>query len=121
MIGNIIGASGQSSQYDENIYNIGSGLRRGAGLYQHSSSTSDMPIIGNNHIPGSPERGSPSGLGEDGRTSVKLHAPPGGKSSLNLGGYGGSINDDDGIGTSKKVSKLRTGGRAQAGNLSSLR
>ena len=80
-----------------------------------------MPIIGNSQNTGSPERGSPSGLGEDGRTSVKLHAPPGGKSSLNLGGYGGSINDDDGIGT-KKVSKLRTGGRAQAGgNLSSLR
>ena len=97
-------------------------MRRGSNAYQHSSSTTDIPTVGAPYNGGSPERGNYSGLGGDERPSVKLHAPPGGKSSLNLGGYGGSINDDDNIGT-KKISKLRTGGRAvpQGSNLSSMR
>ena len=72
-----------------------------------------MPNIGATHAGGSPERGNYSGIGEKERPSVKLHAPPGGKSSLNLGGYGGSIDDDDNIGVAKKI-KMRTGGRVPA-------
>ena len=108
-----MGISGNNA-YEENIYNVGSGLRRGP---YHSSSTTDMPIISS----GSPDRGSPSGLGENERPSVKLHAPPGGKSSLNLGGYGGAADEDIGV---KKISKLRTGGRQNGignGNLSAMR
>jgi hypothetical protein len=60
-------------------------------------------------------------LGENERPSVKLHAPPGGKSSLNLGGYGGAADEDIGV---KKISKLRTGGRHHGqgnGNLSAMK
>lgn len=65
-----------------------------------------------------PDRGSPSKLGlepGDQRTSVKVHNPPGGKSSLNLGGYGGSV-DDDPMPKKIGISGARTGGRLQAGN-----
>ena len=62
-----------------------------------------------------PDRGSPSKLGmDDQRTSVKVYNPPGGKSSLNLGGYGGSVDD---VPLPKKIGGgARTGGRLQAGN-----
>jgi hypothetical protein len=49
---------------------------------------------------------------------VKVHNPPGGKSSMNLGGYGGSIDDDT---MPKKIGGARTGGRLQGGNQSALR
>lgn len=49
---------------------------------------------------------------------MKVHNPPGGKSSMNLGGYGGSIDDDP---MPKKIGGARTGGRLQGGNQSALR
>lgn len=107
--------------YEESIYNSGSGLRKpgvigGTGSGYHSISTAEIPIVTNNN-----ERNSPSSLGAaDGeRAHVKVNNPPGGKSSLNLGGYGGSPDDEP---KHKKIGGgARTGGRLQVGNHSALR
>lgn len=95
--------------YEENIYNTaGLGQRKnqnsGLGMPSYNSASQSEIVV--------PERSSPSKLGmeSDQRTSVKVYNPPGGKSSLNLGGYGGSVDD---VPMAKKIGAggARTGGR----------
>lgn len=76
---------GKPYQQEENVYNPQGGGAASGGLRRspyHSNSTAEIQQI-------------PAQDGE--KTSVKVYNPPGGKSSLNLGGYGGA-DDDSGPG-----------------------